>query len=114
MGYRQILVSVVQILDNPSRVLNLLQPGGPSIRYRLLKVRSPLVQITWATCAFCCGKLMCDDVHSEIVRLDRIARRARAHRARGEARGDFVFEIRAGRLEAAAEARLDATVCGER
>jgi hypothetical protein len=53
------------------------------------------------------------DVHSEIVRLDRIAKRARAHRARGEARGDFVLEMRAARLEAAAEARLDATVCGD-
>jgi hypothetical protein len=57
---------------------------------------------------------MRDDVHSEIVRLDRIAKRARAHRARGEAVGDFMLEMRATRLEAAAEARLDETVCGER
>ena len=55
---------------------------------------------------------MRDDVHSEIVRLDRIAKRARAHRARGEARGDFILEMRAARLEAAAEARLDAMVWG--
>jgi hypothetical protein len=57
---------------------------------------------------------MRDDVTSEIVRLDRIAKRARAHRARGEALGDFLLEMRASRLEAVAEARLDATVRGER
>lgn len=56
---------------------------------------------------------MRDDVKSEIVRLDKIAKRARAHRARGEALGDFLLEMRAARLEAVAEARLDATVCGE-
>jgi hypothetical protein len=54
------------------------------------------------------------DVRSEIIRLDRIAKRARAHRARGEALGDFVLEMRAARLETAAEARLDATVRDER
>ncbi len=56
---------------------------------------------------------MRDDVKSEIVRLDKIAKRARAHRARGEALGDFLLEMRAARLEAVAEARLDATVCGD-
>jgi hypothetical protein len=56
---------------------------------------------------------MRDDVKSEIVRLDKIAKRARAHRARGEAIGDFLLEMRAARLEAVAEARLDATVRGE-
>ena len=56
---------------------------------------------------------MRSDVKSEIVRLDRIAKRARAHRARGEALGDFLLEMRAAQLEAAAEAKLDATVCGE-
>ncbi len=56
---------------------------------------------------------MRDDVKSEIVRLDKIAKRARAHRARGESLGDFLLEMRAARLEAVAEARLDATVCGE-
>jgi hypothetical protein len=54
------------------------------------------------------------DVKSEIVRLDRIAKRARAHRARGEAIGDFLLEMRATILEAAAEARLDATVREDR
>jgi hypothetical protein len=56
---------------------------------------------------------MRSDVKSEIVRLDRIAKRARRHRARGVALGDFLLEMRADRLEAAAEARLDATVCEE-
>jgi hypothetical protein len=52
-------------------------------------------------------------VHTEIVRLDRIAKRARAHRARGEACGDFILEIRAGLLEAAAEKKLDFCVLGD-
>ena len=52
-------------------------------------------------------------VESEIVRLDRLAKRARAHRVRGEARGDFLLEMRANRLEAAVEERLDSCVLGE-
>ena len=53
------------------------------------------------------------NVDSEIIRLDRIAKRARAHRARATARGDFLLEMRADRLEAAAEQRLDICVLGE-
>jgi len=53
------------------------------------------------------------NVESEIIRLDRIAKRARAHRARAEAHGDFLLEMRADRLEAAAEERLDRCVLGE-
>ncbi len=53
------------------------------------------------------------ETHSEIVRLDRLIRRAQTYQAHGEKQGDIFRQMRAERLEAAADAKLNAIVLGD-